>query len=274
MIFGDASTYDGYTLFALSFALGMRHGLDPDHLVAIDGLTRFNAVREPERARWCGALFSLGHGGVVVLVALAVATVGGAWSAPGWLEDLGVWVSVVLLLALGTLNLCAAWMAPADSAPHLVGVRGGLFGGLQRASHPLLIGLVGAAFALSLDTLSQAALFALLGTRVGGVEHCVMLGAVFTAGMVLVDGVNGWWVFRMAVGASRRAPRAARVFAVLVAALSYLLAGLTLAGYAFPQINAWSEDKALAIGVGVIGVVALSFVAALRLARRELARGA
>ena len=43
-------------LAALVFALGLRHGFDPDHLVAIDGLTRSS------KSRWCGLFFSLGHG--------------------------------------------------------------------------------------------------------------------------------------------------------------------------------------------------------------------
>ena len=33
------------------FLLGLKHGLDPDHLAAIDGLTRFNAARRPRLAR-------------------------------------------------------------------------------------------------------------------------------------------------------------------------------------------------------------------------------
>src|SRR2546423_14708068 len=50
----------------------MRHGLDADHLAAIDGLTRFNAQSQPRLARLCGALFALGHGVLVIIVALAV----------------------------------------------------------------------------------------------------------------------------------------------------------------------------------------------------------
>ncbi|MCC6609025.1 MAG: hypothetical protein IT515_05045 [Burkholderiales bacterium] len=55
--------HDWLALAALVFFLGVKHGLDPDHLVAIDGLTRFNSQADRRLARWCGALFSLGHGG-------------------------------------------------------------------------------------------------------------------------------------------------------------------------------------------------------------------
>ncbi len=58
------------SLVAVVFLLGLKHGLDPDHLAAIDGLTRFNAARRPRLARWSGLLFSAGHGVVVTLVAI------------------------------------------------------------------------------------------------------------------------------------------------------------------------------------------------------------
>src|SRR5438034_1066662 len=45
-------------LIGLVFALGLRHGFDPDHLVAIDGMTRSSARVRPGMSRWSG-LFSL-----------------------------------------------------------------------------------------------------------------------------------------------------------------------------------------------------------------------
>ena len=70
------------TLCLLVFMLGMRHGLDADHLATIDGLTRFNSRSNPGLARWCGCWFSLGHGAVVVAIALAPPGLGGG--NPGW----------------------------------------------------------------------------------------------------------------------------------------------------------------------------------------------
>jgi len=52
----------------LAVALGMRHGVDPDHLAAVDGLSR---VR-PSPLN--GALFALGHGGIVTLLAFPAAS--------------------------------------------------------------------------------------------------------------------------------------------------------------------------------------------------------
>ena len=61
-------------LCALVFLLGLKHGFDADHLATIDGLTRFNSRHLRPFARYCGALFSLGHGVVVVAIAIAVGT--------------------------------------------------------------------------------------------------------------------------------------------------------------------------------------------------------
>jgi high-affinity nickel-transport protein len=89
------------SLVAVVFLLGLKHGLDPDHLAAIDGLTRFNAERRPKLSRWSGLLFSAGHGVVVTMVAVLVATVATEWRAPSWLENAGTWISIAFLTLLG-----------------------------------------------------------------------------------------------------------------------------------------------------------------------------
>src|SRR5581483_1831103 len=83
------------------FLLGVKHGVDPDHLSTVDGLTRFNLAARPRVARWSGCLFSLGHGLMVMAVAAVIASSAGAWSAPSWLEPVGAWISLAFLLALG-----------------------------------------------------------------------------------------------------------------------------------------------------------------------------
>ena len=74
--------------------LGMKHGFDADHLAAIDGLTRYNACARPRLARSAGVLFSIGHGLVVVCVALGVSMLAQVWRVPQWLEAFGAWVSI------------------------------------------------------------------------------------------------------------------------------------------------------------------------------------
>jgi nickel/cobalt transporter (NiCoT) family protein len=184
---------DALGLALLVFLLGLRHGLDPDHLVAIDGLTR--ASPRAGSRRWCGLFFSLGHGVVITLVGLAVAIAASEWQAPAWLRSLGTSVSVGVLLVLGLANLAMAWRTPAEQPVPLVGLRGRwLAEQLARGSHPVFIAAIGAAFALSFDTISHALAFSLTGAALAGWLFATLLGVVFTLGMALVDALNGLWV--------------------------------------------------------------------------------
>src|SRR6185437_4552867 len=148
-------------LCALAVALGARHGLDADHLAAIDAIARHNAARRPWLARATGALFSVGHGSIVAAVMCAATQMHGRWQTPHWLEASGSAISMVALLSLAFLNLRALRTTPADQVVRLSGLRARLFGRVLAISNPLGITLLGMLFALSFDTVSQAALFGL-----------------------------------------------------------------------------------------------------------------
>jgi len=255
------------TLCALVFALGLKHGFDADHLATIDGLTRFNARRRPRLARFCGVLFSLGHGGVVIAVALTVSTLARHWQTPEWLASFGAWVSVGFLLLLGLLNLHAVWRAEPGAVVSPVGLKGRFLGRLAQAASPGWIALVGALFALSFDTVSQAALFALTATHFGGWRHALLLGLLFMSGMLLTDGINGFWISRLIRRADRVAALASRVLGLTVAGVSLSVGALGILRMSLPAVDAWSEGKELAIGVAVITLIGTSFLMALRMAR-------
>ncbi|HEY6896659.1 MAG TPA: nickel transporter [Rhodocyclaceae bacterium] len=257
-------------LCLLVFVLGLKHGFDADHLATIDGLTRFNARTRPLLARYCGALFSLGHGAVVVAIALTVSFLSQTAATPEWLEGVGTGVSVVVLLGLGFANLRAVLKTPPDEVVMPVGFKGRLLGRLNRAAHPGLVALVGALFALSFDTVSQATLFALTGTHFGGWEHALTLGLIFMLGMLVTDGINGLWISRLIRRADQAALIASRVMGLVVSGVSLLVAGFTLAKLALPGVDAWSEGKELMFGLAVVLMIAGSFIAALHLARRPV----
>lgn len=258
---------DGLALACVVFALGIKHGFDADHLAAIDGLIRFNLRQKPRLAPWCGSLFSLGHGAVVVAIALAVGLLARHWAVPLWMEEIGAWTSIVVLAVLGVLNLVMVLRAQPGELVRPVAIRGRLFGRLQHTSNPLLIGLVGALFAFSFDTMSQAALFALAGTQNGGSAYALMLGAIFTAGMLLTDGINGLWVARLMRHADQVACVASRVMGLVVGGLSLAVSAFGICKYVSPEVGAWSHGKELSFGLAIIGVVGLSFLLALCSAR-------
>jgi len=215
-------------------------------------------------------LFSLGHGAVVMAIALGVSVVAGQWEVPAWFGTLGSLVSIAFLVALGGLNLAAVLRAAPDQVVQPIGLKGSLLGRLRHVSHPVLVALVGAVFALSFDTLSQAAFFALTATRFGGWQHALLLALLFMLGMLLTDGINGLWIARLIARADQVALLASRVMGLVVAGISLLVAAFGLAKMLSPAIDAWSEGKELAFGFALVGVIAASYFVALRLTKRSV----
>jgi high-affinity nickel-transport protein len=255
-------------LAALVFLLGLKHGFDADHLATIDGLTRFNARSQRAWSRFCGALFSLGHGAVVMLIAIVVGYASEAWQAPDWLDLSGTLISLAFLTLLGIINLRAVLAAGPNEVVAPIGFKGRFLGRLNRAGKPWMVALVGALFALSFDTVSQAALFAVTATQFGGVGHAVVLGLLFTLGMLVTDGINGLWISRLIARADQIAVIASRVMSLAVASVSLLVAGFGVAKMLMPAVDAWSDGKELLFGLTVVLTILSSFMVARALARR------
>src|SRR5258705_9044535 len=264
------------SLVVVVFLLGLKHGLDPDHLAAIDGLTRFNAANRPRLSRWSGLLFSAGHGLVVTAIAVAVATVAAEWHAPAWLEDAGAWISIAFLTLLGVANLASVLRAPRGAPVRPVGFGGRLFtrllhsrrlGPLMRVEHPVLVAAVGAAFALSFDTISQAVLFSITGSNIAGWLFAASLGLVFTAGMMATDALNGLWVSRMLERSAAQQAAASRVMgaAIGVVALAIAAAGAWRHASQSDPLESWG----IALGIAVMASVAAAYVLGQRMHLRS-----
>jgi high-affinity nickel-transport protein len=259
---------DWSALCAIVFLLGLKHGFDADHLATIDGLTRFNARHGRPFARYCGALFSLGHGAVVIAIALAIGLASERWEAPAWLDALGAWISIAFLTALGIVNLRAVLAAAPGQVVAPVGLKGRFLGRLGQARRPGAVALVGALFALSFDTVSQSALFAMTATQFGGVWHALFLGGLFVLGMLVTDGINGLWISRLIARADQLAVIASRVMSLAVSSVSLLVAALGAAKMVSPWLDDWSDGKELVFGAVVVAVIAGSYLLARRLDRR------
>jgi high-affinity nickel-transport protein len=255
-----AHSHDLIGLLAVALMLGLRHGFDADHLAAIDAMTRFNVAARPRLARRTGLWFSLGHGAVVLAVAVSVSLTARAWTAPQWLEPFGAWASILVLLLLGVTNLNAVRQAdPLDIAAG-AGWRTGLFARFMKASGCWTIMAVGVLFAISFDTLSQAALMAATGTALRGMAAVVALAGAFIAGMLVTDGINGWWVARLMRRSDRLAARASRLMRVSVACVSLGTALVGIGARLSPAFNAWADAHETSFGLLIVAVVFLSFV--------------
>ncbi|NNM82836.1 MAG: nickel transporter [Burkholderiales bacterium] len=252
---------DFFALGLIVILLGIRHGFDADHLATIDGLTRINADRR--FSRYCGLLFSLGHGAVVMAIALAVSTIAGRWQVPQWLESFGSGTSIFFLMLLGVLNLHAVFFSV---HAHPVGIRGKHFA--RHAASPGIVFLIGALFAISFDTISQAALFSLTASRQGGWENALFMGLLFMSGMLFTDGLNGLWISRLIRRSDQTAHFASKSMTLVVGSSSLLVAIFGMMRLAFPGLDLWSEGKSLAFGLLLIALVAGSYAFTQRVARR------
>jgi hypothetical protein len=91
---------------ATVFVLGIRHGADPDHLAAIDGVTRNSYARAPLFSRFVGTLFAGGHTIMVLAISALVGLLGTHLAAhAAAIEKIGAWVSIAVLVAIAVMNV-------------------------------------------------------------------------------------------------------------------------------------------------------------------------
>lgn len=264
----DALPVTWAALCALAFVLGLKHGFDADHLATIDGLTRYNARSNPRLAKAAGTLFSLGHGLIVLLVAAVAGALSAGWHTPGWLEITGATVSVFFLFGLAFVNVHAVLTTAPDAVVAPSGLKARLLSRVLNVRSPWAIAAVGMLFALSFDTVSQAALFALAAGRFGGVSQALFVAGLFVAGMLVVDGINGVWISALIRRADRTAVIASRVMALAVAAISLAVGLFTVAKLLLPTVRTWADAHDLIFGATVVAGVIVAFIGAMRAARQ------
>jgi high-affinity nickel-transport protein len=215
------SRFQTMTALLIGLALGIRHGTDPDHLTAIDGLSRV----QPRATN--GLYFALGHGFVVTMLAVGIGNVIAARAA-----FLGPW----LLILIGLVNLVKLLSKPTPSNQYAIVRR-------PIVAQPFLLGML---LAAGFETASQFSVLILAGET-----NPWLLGAIFTAGMVLVDGFDGYLAAstqRLAATANRNAQNASRSLSVLVIVFSFGLGAAELLGIEFDRF-------ALPLGMALFAVV-------------------
>ena len=124
----------------------------------------------------------------------------------------------------------------------------------------MLIAAVGAAFALSFDTISHALLFSLTGANLAGWVFAALLGVVFTLGMALTDAVNGLWVARLIRGADRTAASASRCMSVAIASLCLILGVAGFFQYLLPSVRQAAETFGPALSAVSVLVVFAAYL--------------
>ncbi len=180
------------------FALGLRHGLDPDHIACIDGLTWHATEHRHAHSKWVGTLFAIGHGGLVTGIAIFVSYFTQTFTFPPAVRFSLDWLPTLMLLAIGVTNLWTL-MRSVDYRP--VGWKMKLFPRrLLKQSNPLSIILVGVIFAAVFDTATQAAAWGYVASNSSHnwqAIYAAIMGGMFTSGMMITDTLDGRIVNRL-----------------------------------------------------------------------------
>jgi high-affinity nickel-transport protein len=256
----------------LMFVLGLRHGLDPDHIACIDGLTWRALSHEHHHghAPWIGTLFALGHGLLVTSIAVGVSQLAHAVPVSDQVVQVFGWIPTALLLVVGTLNLRLLRRAGEPYAPtgwklKLIPMR------LRQHSSPWAVVVIGILFATVFDTATQASAWGYVASnKGGGMLAALAAGLVFTAGMIITDSLDGRLICR--VSRSTSGPAAGRtyrrVLGWLIVGISYAVAAYNIGKALVPSI----ELDEIAFSLTGLALIALMVVVWGLSSRRRLSR--
>ncbi|RCW39783.1 high-affinity nickel-transport protein [Halopolyspora algeriensis] len=231
-----------------AYLLGLRHGFDADHVAVIDDATRL-LMQRGRRPVSTGMWFALGHAGVVMALAVAVAFVAGS-AAQDWAERTGMHtapiVDVAVVLVVGTLAVLNGLVlrdtvrlqrrARRGEVDHteieqVLGRRGLLARVLRgrmrrfvsRSWHLFGIGLL---FGLGMQTATEITVLALVAPKGGlPVVTVLSLPLLFAAGMCTVDSADGMLMSRAYTWSLAEPLRRVRVN-IVTTALTVALAGV------------------------------------------------
>ncbi len=200
---------------SIAYAFGLQHALDADHISAIDNVTR-KLMQEGQRPTLVGFFFSLGHSTIVILLSGAIAaTAATIQSHFPQLQSIGALIGTLVsagfLLAIAGINLlvlnniAGTFLAVRRGQPYReqdLDATLSQMGRIGKMVRPVLRLLdrswkmyaVGFLFGLGFDTATQVGLLgisAALGAQGVSIWSILIFPLLFTAGMCLVDTVDG-----------------------------------------------------------------------------------
>jgi len=204
-----------WPLGILAYTLGLRHGVDADHICAIDNTTR-KLIQQDKRPTTVGTWFSLGHSTIVVamLGLLVIASRFIESNLPAFESDgaiVGTLISGAFLYVIALINFLIFWQVyliyrelrtgqldqkKLDETLLKRGFMNRYFGKLFRfVNEPWQIYPIGVLFGLGFDTASEVALIAITVTTAAlafPLWMVMVLPFMFTCGMVLTDTTDGF----------------------------------------------------------------------------------
>ncbi len=247
----------------LAFVMGLRHGLAPDHLAAIDGLTVRAAAARSRAAPWMGASFAGGHAVAVMLFVLAAAATS-AWVAP--YEAVVHWIELappVFLFVLAALN-----------ARQLLRKPGAVTTGRSARWLPARPGawsafFVGMLFAVGFESALQAVAWGYAGAALGSVGPALAVAGAFTFGMAVTDGIDGWLAARISrTGTPERAARFRRRLGWPIVGLC-IMSGTAMLLERACAACAVDEGFSMALGAAILAATVAAYAGALYAQKRD-----
>jgi high-affinity nickel-transport protein len=278
----------------VAYVFGLRHGVDADHIAAIDNTTR-KLMQEGKRPFTVGMWFSLGHSTVVValIVGLIAATRAVAANLPTLQSAgavIGTLVSGSFLWVIGFINAVIVIgmyklfqtlkqgklnQQELDNLLENRGFMNRFFHSLFKViNEPWHIFPVGLLFGLGFDTASEVALIAIsVGIGVSTnipLYYVLILPLLFTCGMVTVDTADGV-AMRVAYGWAFLNPIRKIYYNLTVTVISVLVAWaigtvellqvlsneLNFNGLFWNWVNTLNFEM---IGFGIIAIFAVSWL--------------
>lgn len=217
------------------FALGLRHGADPDHLAAIDNMTRNCARRTPLLSRFVGSLFAGGHAVMVLAMAALVGYLGARFSAHSQvIENVGTAISIAVLLLIAALNLRQLSLGQTD---RVAGAKTRLIpAALRNATTPWVALPVGLLFGFGFETSSQVAAYAVAFGADAGVLGALLVGSMFCGGMLCTDTLDSLFIHHLVTYRTGRMPHVMRIWILAVTVFA-----VAVAAYEFGQLLGWKS---------------------------------
>jgi high-affinity nickel-transport protein len=273
----------------LAYTFGLRHAVDADHIAAIDNVVR-KLMQEGKRPLTAGFFFSLGHSTVVVLATLGIAAAAAALQSrfdafKAFGGVIGSSVSVFFLMTIAVVNiviLIGVWRSfqrvrrggrlELDHLDRLLAGRGflarlfkGLFRIISKSWHMYPLGLL---FALGFDTATEIGLLGLSATQAAqgmSVWSLLIFPALFTAGMVLIDTLDGLFMVG-AYGWAFASPIRKLWYNLTITAMSVLIAlligGIEALGLLVPKFGMesrfWTVIRDLNESLGTFGLLVIA----------------
>lgn len=245
----------------LLLALGFRHGLDPDHIAVVDGMTRLRHKGSAYwKARLTGFQFAAGHS-LTILLATFVFYMYGV-QVPAWLDNVGLWISTFFLVWLAYRNFKFCFSGNEDHHHAGSPVQRKVLQAMGPFAHPMGVGF---GFAISFDSLAQAGLMAAKGHELGGFFAIVALAASFGFGMLLADTSNGLLMHWLVHRSHALAHNAGRIMSGVVATLSLVVVAVGHSSQHFENLEEIWDAWGGYIGLGVTGIALLVYLFSARI---------